>query len=219
MVEKQQTLAGSRHCANSLSSELQGFTRYLQEQRKGDQQIIILSHVLPDDVNVGYHAMCNMVLTSVNGQRPINNLQHLMDLLVKRENGQSLEFRCSYVHLDRAKVDHTVICMDAKEIMDSETRIMSNYFIDAWCSNALSPALKREAEGKAHRHGVTCGLKTMRAFRNAVRETTLVVRRGQPTTDDNSAVAATRRIMDWSETHKMQSAPLFAGKYTEEGGW
>jgi len=28
-----------------------------------------------------------------------------------------------------------------------------------------------------------------------------------------------RRIMDFSEAHKMQSAPLFAGKYTEEGGW
>ena len=38
--------------------------------------------------------------------------------------------------------------------------------------------------------------------------------------DDAAAVAAaTRRILDFSETHKMQSAPLFAGKYTQEGGW
>jgi len=200
--------------------------------------------------------MRNLVLTSVNGQRPISNMQQLMDILVKRENGQSLEFRLSHVHLDRAKVGEysssklkasaytlsqtclhfsgpTVICMDAKEVVDSELRIMSNYSIDAFCSNALSPALKREAEGKAHRHGVTCGLKTMRALRNAVRETTLVVRRpasavtttaattGAPGADGvpSEAVAATRRIMDFSETHKMQSAPLFAGKYTEEGGW
>eukprot|EP00571_Detonula_confervacea_P004874 CAMPEP_0172318906 /NCGR_PEP_ID=MMETSP1058-20130122/36174_1 /TAXON_ID=83371 /ORGANISM="Detonula confervacea, Strain CCMP 353" /LENGTH=882 /DNA_ID=CAMNT_0013033829 /DNA_START=122 /DNA_END=2771 /DNA_ORIENTATION=+ len=196
------------------SSELHGFQRYLQEQRKGDQQIIILSHVLADDVNVGYHGYENMVVTSFNGQRP-NNMQHLMDLLVKRDNGQSLEFRCSYVQLDRAKV---VICMDAKEVMDSEPRIMRNYMIDSWCANVLSPALKKEAEGKAHRHGSICCLKTMRALRTTVRETTLEVR--WPTTDDsNSAVAATRRIMDFTEAHKMQSAPLFAGKYTEEGGW
>ena len=113
--------------------------------------------------------------------------------------------------------------MDTKEVMGSEQRIMSNYMIDAWCSNALSPALKKEADGKAHRHGVTCGLRTMRALRNAVRETTLVVRRPTTTTtgadDTDSAVAVTRRIMDFGETHKMQSAPLFAGKYTDEGGW
>ena len=42
--------------------------------------------------------------TSVNGQRPINNLSALMDLLVEQENGQNLEFRCSYIHLDPAKV-------------------------------------------------------------------------------------------------------------------
>jgi len=208
---------GANH--NPPLSELQGFQRYLQEQRKGDQQIIILSHVLADEVNVGYHGMGNMVLTSVNGQRPINNLSALMDLLVKRESGQSLEFRCSYIHLDRAKV---VICMDAKEVMDSETRIMSNHMINSWCSNTISLALKKEAEGKSNnRHGTSCcGLNTMRALRNAVRETTLVVRR--PITagnDDTNAVAATRRIMDFSEAHKMQSAPLFAGKYTEEGGW
>ena len=114
MAERQQlqlpTYAGTASPSSSaLPPQLQGFQRYLQEQRKGDQQIIILSHVLPDDVNVGYHGLRNMVLTAVNGQRSINNLHHLMDMLVKREmSGQSLEFRCSYVHLDRAKVGKCV---------------------------------------------------------------------------------------------------------------
>ena len=107
--------------------------------------------------------------------------------------------------------------MDTKEVFESEKHIMNQYLIDSWCSyNALSSALRKEAEGKANRHGVTCGLKTMRALRNAVRETTLVVRRQNP---DDSVAAVTRRIIDWGETHKMQSAPLFSGKYTEEGGW
>lgn len=117
--------------------------------------------------------------------------------------------------------------MDSNEVLDSETRILSNYGIDAWCSDALCPALKKEARGKARRHGAgSMGLWTMRALRNAVRETTLVVPRRPPkaasasANDDAAAVAAaTRRILDFSETHKMQSAPLFAGKYTQEGGW
>ena len=116
----------------------------------------------------------------------------------------------------------SVISLDTNDVAEAEIRILNNYQIDAWCSNALSPALRKEAEGKAHRHGVACCLKTMRALRNAVRETTLVVRRPAAKTaaaNDSNAVAATRRIMDFSEEHKMQSAPLFAGKYTEEGGW
>ena len=107
--------------------------------------------------------------------------------------------------------------MDANEVMESEPRIMSNYMIESWCSN-VSPTLRKEAEGKAYRHGVSCCLKTMRALKSAIRETTIVVKRPALKTDDPDT-AATRRIMDFSEAHKMQSAPLFAGKYTEEGGW
>ncbi|KAL7538824.1 hypothetical protein ACHAWF_006223 [Thalassiosira exigua] len=211
--------------------ELEGFGRYLQEHRRGDQQVIILSHVLADEANVGYHGLRNLVLSSVNGQKPIENMSRLMDILVKRltmENGSTLEFKCSHSYLDRAKA---VICLDTRQVLDSEARILGNYGIAAWCSNALSLALRREAEGKAHRHGVACCLKTMKALRSAVRETTLLVQRAPgPTVTcghqaaaaraaEECAVAATRRIMDWSEAHKMQSAPLFAGKYTEESGW
>ena len=80
-----------------------GFRRYLQEQSDRDQEIIILSHVLADDVNVGYHSFENMVLSSVDGKRP-NNIADLSNLLVKRENGQTIEFRCSYPQLPRAKI-------------------------------------------------------------------------------------------------------------------
>lgn len=118
--------------------------------------------------------------------------------------------------------------MDAKAVMEAETHILSNYMIRSWCSDGLSPALTKEAEGKASRHGAgCCELKTMRSLRNAVRQTTIsqvrsaVAAKTAPSSDNDmeSAVAATRRIMSFTETHKMQSAPLFAGKYTEEGGW
>jgi hypothetical protein len=81
----------------------EGFHRYLQEQRKGSQQLIVLSQVLADEVNVGYHGMENLLLSSVNGQK-ISNMQHLVDVLVKRQNESTLEFRCSNVHSGRAKI-------------------------------------------------------------------------------------------------------------------
>ena len=115
-----------------------------------------------------------------------------------------------------------VISMHSKEVFESERRILSQYVIDAWCSyNALSESLRKEAEGKANRHGVSSNdcWKTMRALRNSVHETTLVARRLKSNPTNNNIVAHTRRIMEWSEEHKMQSAPLFAGKYTDDGGW
>ena len=90
--------------------------------------------------------------------------------------------------------------------------------VDAWCSpNVLSPALKKDSERKAHRHGVNCGLKTLRALRNAASETTLVVQK--PKTANERAISTTKRILNLSEAHKMQSAPNFSGKYVEDVGW
>ena len=119
--------------------------------------------------------------------------------------------------LPRKQNKNSALTFDVNEVKVSELRILNNYMIDAWCSNnALSPGLRKEAKGKAYRHGAPCCLKTMRDIRNAVREHTIVVRR-LTTPNDNDAVAATRRIMDFTEEHKMQSAPLFAGKFTDDG--
>ena len=107
--------------------------------------------------------------------------------------------------------------LDIRSI-NTESSILGRHMIDAWCSeNALSPALKRESEVKTHRHGVTCGLKTMRALRNAISETTIVVQ--NPRSDADRVVSTTKRILNLSEAHKMQSAPNFSGKYIEDVGW
>ena len=114
---------------------------------------------------------------------------------------------------------------------DSEQHILNNYMIDAWCSNALSPGLRKEIKGKTHRYGAPCCLKTLREIRNTVRETTLRVhaaRRGMTSTTErghdivhphlsSTDVAPARRIMEFTGEHKMQSAPLFAGKFTDDG--
>ena len=83
-----------------------GYHRYIQEQRRGDQQLIILSHVLADDINLGYHSMRNLLLTSVNGHK-LNNLKHLVDILVK-DKKPLIEFRCSEIHSSREKIGKSV---------------------------------------------------------------------------------------------------------------
>ena len=40
------------------------FSRYYREQRSGHEQVLTLSKVLNDDVNVGYHGWKNLVLKS-----------------------------------------------------------------------------------------------------------------------------------------------------------
>lgn len=88
---------------NNPSIPVEGYHRYLQEQRRGDQQLVILSQVLADGVNLGYHGMTNLLLVSANGQR-ITNIQHLVDVLVKSGKDSLLEFRCSDIHAGRSKI-------------------------------------------------------------------------------------------------------------------
>lgn len=85
------------------SIPVEGYHRYMQEQRRGDQQLVILSHVLADDVNFGYHGMANLLIVSANGQR-ITNIQNLVDVLVKSGKDSIVEFRCSDVHAGRSKI-------------------------------------------------------------------------------------------------------------------
>ena len=80
-----------------------GYHRYLQERANRGQQLIVLSHVLSDDVNLGYHEMSNMLLISVNGQR-LTNMQHLVDILVKSKTESILELKCSDMHSGRGKI-------------------------------------------------------------------------------------------------------------------
>ena len=43
-----------------LPAQLEKFRWYLQEQRRGDQQVIVLLHVLVDEVNAGYHNLARL---------------------------------------------------------------------------------------------------------------------------------------------------------------
>lgn len=119
------------------------FSRFYRDQRSGHEQVLVLSKVLNDDVNVGYHGWKNLVLKSVNGFEP-GNIQELVAVLVRKMHSEMLEFRCSVVGQEDADY---VICMTMKEVLQSENRVMKQHMIASWCSmDAMSKELREEVE-------------------------------------------------------------------------
>ncbi len=147
------------------------FNRFYQDQRDGNDQILILSKVLADEVNVGYHGWSNLLLKSVNGFEP-KNIQELVDVIVRRVKSEMVEFRCQMVgleeadfgetnldihyrlhslffsflsKLDVASISFVVICMKMQEVLETEKRILHRHMIASWCStDALPLGLKEE---------------------------------------------------------------------------
>jgi len=120
------------------------FSRYYRDQRQGHEQLIVLSKVLNDDVNVGYHGWKNIVLKSVNGYEP-SNIQELVAILARKMHSEMIELRCHLVGQEH-EADY-VICMTLKEVLQSEQRVLQQHMIASWCStDALSRELLEEVE-------------------------------------------------------------------------
>jgi S1-C subfamily serine protease len=118
------------------------FSKYYMDQRVGHEQLLVLSKVLNDDVNVGYHGWKNLILKSVNGYEP-TNIQDLVNAL-RKLNSEMIEFRCQVVGQNDADY---VICMDLNEVLSSEQRVLKQHMIASWCSTeALSKELRDEVE-------------------------------------------------------------------------
>lgn len=119
------------------------FSRFYRDQRNGNEQVLVLSKVLNDDVNVGYHGWKNLVLKSVNGYEP-TNIQDLVAVLARKMHSEMIEFRCQLVGQDDADY---VIVMSLKEVLQSEHRVLKQHMIASWCStDALSKDLLEEVE-------------------------------------------------------------------------
>jgi hypothetical protein len=119
------------------------FSRYYMDQRTGHEQLLVLSKVLNDDVNVGYHGWKNLILKSVNGYEP-SNIQELVAALLRKMHSEMIEFRCQVVGQEDADY---VICMDLNEVLNSEQRVLKQHMIASWCSTeAISKELREEVE-------------------------------------------------------------------------
>ena len=117
------------------------FSRYYRDQRCGNEQMIVLSKVLNDEVNVGYHGWKNLVLKSVNGHEP-KNIQELVDAIVRKKEGEMMLFRLTVVGDQDADY---VICMREEDVANAEQRVLQRHMIASWCSmEAISKELRDE---------------------------------------------------------------------------
>ena len=72
-----------------------------------DEQVIILSNVLPHNVNKGYQNLSECIISEVNGQK-IHNLQSMVRIIAKSNENPFVEFKTKkgiYIVLDRKAVE------------------------------------------------------------------------------------------------------------------
>jgi hypothetical protein len=72
-----------------------------------DEQVIILSNVLPHNVNKGYQNISEDIISEVNGQK-IHNLQSMVHIILKSTENPFVEFKTKkgiYIVLDRKAVE------------------------------------------------------------------------------------------------------------------
>ena len=94
--------------------------RYLGNETIGKEcsQVVVLTRVLPDLVNVGYQMLSNEVVTSVNGMR----VKSMEDLIRAFEDCEA-PFYCIFLDSD------IEIVLDREEVLRRREKIMQNYFI------------------------------------------------------------------------------------------
>jgi hypothetical protein len=97
------------------------YYRYkLQDQQPDRKRIVFLNKVLPDDINVGYQDMDNLVLSSVNG-RAISTIEDVGEALLAPENGFQ---RFTFEEYGREVV------LDDERLPEADSRISARYGID-----------------------------------------------------------------------------------------
>ena len=75
---------------------------YFGTLEHADQQVLILSSIMVDDINTGYgSAFHNIILVSINGRKP-RNMRELVDICESEEKGQS--------HAAAAVLQHVFFC-------------------------------------------------------------------------------------------------------------
>eukprot|EP01119_Soliformovum_irregulare_P005076 TRINITY_DN1645_c1_g1_i1.p1 TRINITY_DN1645_c1_g1~~TRINITY_DN1645_c1_g1_i1.p1 ORF type:complete len:553 (+),score=147.15 TRINITY_DN1645_c1_g1_i1:20-1678(+) len=99
------------------------------DKERAEQEVVILAHVLADEVNWGYNTACNLIVKKFNGI-PIENLRQL-SRLVEQNKEPHLRF-----DLD----EYMVIILDAETTKAANKRILEKYFVPS----AKSPDLLQD---------------------------------------------------------------------------
>jgi S1-C subfamily serine protease len=91
------------------------------------RQVVLISHVLADPVNEGYHEYGNLVVSTINGRR-IGSLRDVVDAFRQPQNG---------FHVIQTG-SHLLLVIDAEEAQDASPQILARYGL----SSDRSPDLR-----------------------------------------------------------------------------
>jgi len=91
---------------------------YYSGTRTADRsEVVVLTQILADEINVGYDGFDYTTVVSVNGQRP-RDIRHFVDIVEKSDD--ELEIRTS---------DHCVMAFDVAEAAAATDRILARYHV------------------------------------------------------------------------------------------
>jgi len=111
--------------------------RYLHESpEKEGQEVVVLSHVLAHNINMGYHSLSHVIVKSVNGEE-VDNLRQLADAVSKivlsaKDRSDSLDI------VDFLFLYGTKVALDVKLCKEKGREILSLHAIHSTCSPDLA---------------------------------------------------------------------------------
>jgi len=91
-----------------------------------DSELVVLTMVLGDEVNIGYQDIVTELVSSVNGVK-VRNLRHLIELLEKKKDGYAI------IRFDQ---QNTPMVLDLKQFRAATPRILEKYQLPADRSRA-----------------------------------------------------------------------------------
>eukprot|EP00455_Lapot_gusevi_P051338 TRINITY_DN7627_c0_g1_i3.p1 TRINITY_DN7627_c0_g1~~TRINITY_DN7627_c0_g1_i3.p1 ORF type:complete len:399 (-),score=100.17 TRINITY_DN7627_c0_g1_i3:52-1248(-) len=97
------------------------FQAMFGEVTEPDQQVVVLSHVLIDSVNIGYQDMANHQVVAVNSIK-VKNLRHVRQVVEEAIANQDSAVRFELE-------DRRVIVIDLKQAQEATSRILANHRI------------------------------------------------------------------------------------------
>ncbi|KAM5563909.1 protease Do-like 2, chloroplastic [Rosa sericea] len=125
-------------CDDSIGLKLLAKARYSLARFKGEQ-IVILSQVLANEVNIGYEDMSNQQVLKLNGT-PIKNIRHLAHLVDS----------CKHKYLVFEFEDNYITVLEREAALASSTSILKDYGIPAErSSDLLEPYVDSVVDGQA----------------------------------------------------------------------
>ncbi|PRP88078.1 hypothetical protein PROFUN_04169 [Planoprotostelium fungivorum] len=136
--------------------------RALHGEIKGPQhEVVVLSHILVDQINFGYNHMTNQEVKTFNGVE-VENLKHLVKLVDgnKEEFAKFTMKNSSVIILDRKKVDYASSGILRKHVVPSSRSadLIESMTLPIVVRSYSAAAKKRESDMNVEKeHCITCG--------------------------------------------------------------